>query len=347
MTSINYYTILDIKKNASLIEIKRAYHKIILRYYDCDNETFNKITTAFYVLSHPTYREIYDKYGIDGLIKNGIYVFDINYMEVFLKEYQYDFKMVSKKDSSLILSSTSSNVINVTENITLGDVITGKYVVKTITRKSICAKCLGNGSDDGILRLCKKCQGRKTLLTLINETPALKLCNFCNGIGNDTSIHKCIQCNGTRIVEEQIEIKFLIPIGVEQDEIITLNNNGNIIIGNNKRDDIKITVHIDDDSTFTFKNKDLYTNMTISFTESICGFKKELILPNNETVNVECQTIIKDGQIYKVENRGLPKRNNKNIRGDLYITLNVIYPTTNKISKDLSSKLQVLLNDLQ
>lgn len=73
----DFYEILGISRNANDDEIKKAYRKLALKYHPDKNKTpqaeerFKQIAEAYEVLSDKTKRDIYDKYGEEGL-KGGI-----------------------------------------------------------------------------------------------------------------------------------------------------------------------------------------------------------------------------------------------------------------------------------
>ena len=72
----DYYKILGINKGASEDDIKKGYRKMALKYHPDKNkspgaeEKFKEIAEAYDVLSDKNKKEIYDKYGEEGL-KNG------------------------------------------------------------------------------------------------------------------------------------------------------------------------------------------------------------------------------------------------------------------------------------
>ena len=69
----DYYKILGISKIASDDEIKKAYRKLALKYHPDKNrsagaeEKFKEIAEAYEVLSDAKKREVYDKFGEEGL----------------------------------------------------------------------------------------------------------------------------------------------------------------------------------------------------------------------------------------------------------------------------------------
>ncbi|KAM9856527.1 dnaJ homolog subfamily B member 1b [Aulostomus maculatus] len=74
----DYYDILGIKRDASEDDIKKAYRKQALRYHPDKNkspgaeEKFKEIAEAYDVLSDPKKKDIFDRYGEEGLKGGGL-----------------------------------------------------------------------------------------------------------------------------------------------------------------------------------------------------------------------------------------------------------------------------------
>lgn len=69
-----FYDLLGVSKKASTDEIKKAFRKLALKAHPDkggDPEQFKEITVAYEVLGDPEKREVYDKYGIEGLQEGG------------------------------------------------------------------------------------------------------------------------------------------------------------------------------------------------------------------------------------------------------------------------------------
>src|SRR4051812_23030666 len=74
MTKVDYYEILGVAKNAEDRVIKSAYRKLAMQYHPDRNPgdhtaeaKFKECAEAYEVLSNSEKRQIYDRYGHDGL----------------------------------------------------------------------------------------------------------------------------------------------------------------------------------------------------------------------------------------------------------------------------------------
>jgi DnaJ family protein B protein 6 len=76
---VDYYRTLEIPKNATEAEIKKAYRKLALKWHPDKNpdnpdeahKRFKEISEAYEVLSDKKKRRVYDHYGKEGLGQNG------------------------------------------------------------------------------------------------------------------------------------------------------------------------------------------------------------------------------------------------------------------------------------
>lgn len=72
---VDYYEVLGVQRYASCADIKKAYHKVALKWHPDKNpenqeeaeRKFKEVAEAYEVLSNDEKRDIYDKYGKEGL----------------------------------------------------------------------------------------------------------------------------------------------------------------------------------------------------------------------------------------------------------------------------------------
>ena len=72
----DFYKILDVSRDASDAELKKAYRKLAMKWHPDKNpgskqaqaeKKFKEVSEAYEVLTDPKKKEIYDRYGEDGL----------------------------------------------------------------------------------------------------------------------------------------------------------------------------------------------------------------------------------------------------------------------------------------
>lgn len=79
MCGKDYYKVLGVKKTAKDRELKKAYHKLALKWHPDKNpdkkevatKKFEQISEAYEILSDPEKRRIYDQVGEEGLKRGG------------------------------------------------------------------------------------------------------------------------------------------------------------------------------------------------------------------------------------------------------------------------------------
>lgn len=128
-----------------------------------------------------------------------------------------------------------------------------------------------------------------------------------------------------------------IPKGIDNDEIIIIENKGNIY--ENFKSNVKIYTFLLNHKLYSRKGLDIYYNINISFKESLIGFEYNFKYLNNKIYKiVNKENIIHNNSKKIIENIGF-LRNNYN--GNLIITFNVNYPE--KISKETQEALKKIL----
>lgn len=159
--------------------------------------------------------------------------------------------------------------------------------------------------------------------------------SFC-GCSIPVEITRIICKNGI-VTNEKENIYVPLPSGIDNNEIIIIENKGNII--NNKQYDIKINVILLNHEIFKRNGLDIYYYKNISLLESLTGFAFELEHLNNKKYKINnIKNIIKNNETQVFKNLGF---NRYNYIGNLIIKYNIIYPKT--ISDENKEKLKTIL----
>ena len=124
-------------------------------------------------------------------------------------------------------------------------------------------------------------------------------------------------------INENERIYIDIPRGIDNNEIIIINNKGNSY--NGYFTDLKILIILENHNLFTRNGLDLIYNMEINFKESIIGFERELIHINSKKYKIKNKPgeIISPLSEKRIEKLGFI-RNDYN--GDMIIKFDIKYP---------------------
>lgn len=128
--------------------------------------------------------------------------------------------------------------------------------------------------------------------------------------------------NNNKIINENETIYIDIIQGSDNNEIIILNNKGNIV--NNKTGLIKIILNVINTTEFDRNGLDLFYNKNITLKEALCGFNFTLTLLNNKTYNIiNYDNIIQPNTKKIIPNMGMTR---SGVTGSLYIKFNILFP---------------------
>ncbi len=158
------------------------------------------------------------------------------------------------------------------------------------------------------------------------------------GTNIPVEIERWIMENGNKVFEKET-LYIHVPKGIDDNEILLLNDKGNSI-NDNCKGDIKLFIKIENNTEFRRNGLDLIYEKTISLKEALCGFSFELKYVNGKTYTIHNNggNIIVPDYNKVIPNMGLSRETHV---GNLVIHFNVVFPET--LTKDTIDKLKDIL----
>lgn len=142
--------------------------------------------------------------------------------------------------------------------------------------------------------------------------------------------------NNYNIITKEVENYYIkIPKGIDNNEIITINEKGNC--HNNNYGDVKIIIKLENHKLFKRNGLDIFFEKNISLKESLLGFTFELLFLNNKKYKINNDKVLLNKQII-IKNLGFIR---DNFNGNLYINFNIVFP--DKLTEIQKQKLNEIL----
>lgn len=337
----DYYEILGVSKTASSDEIKRAFRKLALQYHPDRNqgdkeaeERFKKINEAYQILSNEEKRNIYDRYGKDGLNSGGFGGFeDFNISDIFSSFFGDEFSSARKRQSydNYELDTEIPLVLTFKEAV-FGTKKTINYKIKIP-----CEMCNATGAKDGKKSTCPHCSGTGKISQRQGFMTFIQTCPYCLGSGQSVS-EKCPKCLGKGYEEESTQTTIAIPAGVDNGTKIRISSKGNLS-SNGQSGHLYVRISVKDDKFFIRHNDDVYIEVPVFFTQAALGAAIEIPTLNGQT-ELKLPVGSHDKQQFIFENEGVANvRSGK--KGRLVAQISIKYPKKlNALQQELLEKLE-------
>ena len=347
MEELCYYEVLNVSKDASLAEIKKAYRKLALKYHPDKNpgdkeaeEKFKIISEAYSVLSDSEKRRIYDMYGKEGL-KNGASGFSSSHMDdimdIFNSMFGDAFGFGSRASSN---SSSMPYPLDIEIEVTLkfNEAIFGTQKEVEVFYKEPCDSCGGTGAKNGELERCSYCDGHGQVVMRQGFMTFAQECPKCHGEGKIAK-ELCQKCNGIGGITKKESVVINIPAGVDEGHRLRVPARGNKD-NRGQRGDLYIHFNIEEDEHFIRDGNDIYIEVPVFFTQILLS--EEIEVPSLEgSLSIKLNPKVKDKEHFIFHGKGVPSVNNPSVRGRFIAQIKIIYPEKlNSEQKELVTKLQ-------
>jgi len=358
MVTRDYYEILGIGKDASEDEIKKAYRRLAIKYHPDKNpgdhkaeEAFKEATEAYEILKDSQKRQIYDRYGHDGLRRGGGFDgfagFDLaDALRAFMRDFGgfgfEDLFGMGGGGRQRRGGPQRGRDLQVVVALSLEEIAEGMERTLDVNRLQACDRCNGSGSEKGSpSRTCPTCVGSGQIRTvsrsIFGQFVNVQVCHTCGGEGRVIE-KKCSECGGSGLVKATTTINVKIPAGVSAGNYITVRGSGDHGPRRGPPGDVIVVIDEKEHDQFTRQRDDIICEVPISFSQAALGDEIEIPALDGVT-RLKIPSGTQSGKIFVLRGKGLPHLNSYG-RGDELIRVVVWTPT------NLSKEEKELFNEL-
>lgn len=344
MANKNYYDILGVSKNATNLEIKKAFRKLAIKYHPDKNqnsndasEKFKEINEAYEILKNEDKRSHYDKYGNEDFqnysnFNNQSSSFG-DFSDVFGDIFG-DF--MGKKKSSTKKQKGSDLKYNL--NINLEESYKGVKKKIEFSTLRICNKCKGVGSlSKYSVEDCNVCEGIGKIRTQQGFFMIEKNCHHCNGQGTIIK-NPCFLCDGQGRTHSERSLIIDIPSGIEDKAKIKLPKEGEVGIRGKEAGDLYICININNHQFYERKKHDLFCQIPVKVVTAIIGGYIKVPTLDGKVAKIRIPSGSQQKDCLRIRDKGMPiLKSNK--YGDLYLEINIELPI--KISQRQRELLEI------
>ena len=198
-----------------------------------------------------------------------------------------------------------------------------------VSIKDECKTCGGTGAKAGTSPVtCSSCKGQGKIVytqqSIFGMTQQVQTCPECNGTGK-TIKEKCLDCRGTGYISNRKKILVSIPAGIDEGQSVKIAGKGEPGKNGGPRGDLLVDISVRRHPLFQRRRYDLFSTASISFAQAAIGGDIRI-----KTIDGDVLFNIKPGTQtdtkIRLRGKGVPSINNKQLRGDQYVTLVVDVP---------------------
>lgn len=353
MAKRDYYEVLEVDKNASEKEIKKAYRKLAKKYHPDMNkddskattEKFKEVSEAYEVLADADKKARYDRFGHAGVESTfgtgGFTWSDFTHFrdieDIFSRDIFTDlfgirfggdiFGDLFGDRTRRRPSVRRGRDIRYDLELTLEEAASGSKKRLKIPHMAQCEPCSGTGAEGGKTSACSTCNGAGQIQDVrrngFSQFVTISTCPKCRGRGQ-LAENVCQECRGSGAVHKTSTLEIDVPKGAFDGLRLKIPGKGEAGEQGGPPGSLYIFVHTRPHDIFERRGSDLILELPISFAQAALGDKVEV-----PTLDGKARLTIPPGTqtntIFKIRRKGLPDIDGF-LRGDELVKVVVVTP---------------------
>jgi molecular chaperone DnaJ len=327
----DYYDVLGVEPGASDKEIKSAFRRLARELHpDVSDhpeaqERFREAAEAYEVLSKPETRELYDRYGHEGLRTGGFRPSDFtNVADLFSAFFGDELFGGAGLGSRRVRGADVMAEVAVE----LEEAARGVKRDVRIPVSVPCQTCGATGAAPGTSpETCRACGGSGRLQSvsssIFGQFIRTQTCRECNGAG-EVAATPCPDCKGTRRRTEERTLEIDVPPGIHDGQRIRLSGEGHAGELGGRAGDAYVLVHVRPDPRFVRDGNDVISTVDLTMSEAALGAQTTVQTLDGD-VELEFKPGTQPGEIRVLRGKGMPVLQGFG-RGDHRLLVNVAVP---------------------
>jgi len=343
MNKYEYYEILGLERTASAEEIKKNYRQMALKYHPDRNpgdkeaeERFKKAAEAYSVLGDSQKRELYDRFGHDGLRGSSFEGFNGSVFEDFEDILGNFFGFNFGRGDVFGGRTRRSRAergrdLGLEVEISLEEAAAGVEKEISLHRAELCPACGGSKAKGGIRpSVCPSCGGHGQVRRSQGFFMVASTCGRCGGSG-EVITAPCDECRGAGRKTQKRTLKVRIPEGVGDGVRLRLNGEGEAGEAGAGRGDLYVDIRVKPHDIFEREENNLSCGISISFSQAALGVTAEIptLLGGSEKLKIPAGT--QADEVFRLKGCGLKDLEHRRV-GDLFVKVEIRTPAD--LSKD-------------
>lgn len=334
----DFYEVLDVSREASPEEIKKAFKKLALKHHPDRNPgdddavaRFKEAAEAFEVLGDPRKRELYDRYGHDGLAQGagaggGQSFHDLGDVFEAFGDIFERFGLGGGGGGRRGGRNRPRKGPNLSAAVELDllQAAEGCTRLVEIRRRELCTTCDGSGAKPGSTPArCDYCGGHGQVVQSQGFFRVQTTCPACHGEGAIVR-DKCDACRGAGRTAETARLEIRVPAGIDEGMQLCLRGEGEPGAAGGPRGDLFVDVHVRPHPLFDREGSELTCRVPVTYAQLALGAEVEVpVLAGRHVLSVPAGT--QPGDVIRLKGFGMPDPRGGR-RGDLHVELRLEVP---------------------
>lgn len=317
----DYYEVLGVARDASAQDIKKAYRKLAVQFHPDRNKDdpsaearFKEAAEAYEVLSDEEKRQVYDRFGHDGLQGRGYSPHFTDVSDIFAAfGDMFGFGDLfgfggGRRGPSAGGARRARAGADLAVPLVLEFMEAAHGVKKdvTVARAIHCETCSGKGLKDGKLRKpCQTCQGMGQVIQQQGFLRIRSVCPACRGEGSTVSPDdRCPDCGGSGQQRQTDTITVTVPAGVDTGMRLRLSGRGEVGDPGAPPGDLYVTIEVRPHEVFKRDGNETYCEIPVPYPLMVLG--GEITVPTvhgEEGLKIPVGT--ESGKVFRLRGKGI------------------------------------------